>query len=326
MTIEIRTSTLEPIRNTYEHIKRRFGDKPASRYQEASYDLAPENNFHYRPLWQPDKLLNDPSRTAVVMEDWYVYRDPRQFYYGTYVQARARLQEVTESNYAFFGKRNLADNFSGEIKEKIIRCLLPLRHVEQAANMNNVFGSAYGTATVLTQAFLFNGMDRLGIAQYLSRIGLILDGNSADSLAKAKDYWMTDPAWQDLRRYVETTLTLEDWFEVFVAQDVVLDTLVYDLMYKQFDDFITAEGGSDLAMLTEFMKEWHKESSRWVDSVLKTTVAESEQNKELIAAWASDWKQSAIADLSPLAELAVGEEAMNVSAEVLNKRLAKAGL
>lgn len=326
MTIEIRTSTLEPIRNTYEHIKRRFGDKPASRYQEASYDLAPENNFHYRPLWQPDKLLNDPSRTAVVMKDWYVYRDPRQFYYGTYVQARARLQEITESNYAFFGKRNLAENFSDEVKEKIIRCLLPLRHVEQAANMNNVFGSAYGTATVLTQAFLFNGMDRLGIAQYLSRIGLLLDGNSADSLAKAKDYWMTDPAWQDLRRYVETTLTLEDWFEVFVAQNVVLDTLVYDLMYKQFDDFITAEGGSDLALLTEFMTEWHKESSRWVDSVLKTTVAESEQNKELIAGWVNNWKQTAIADLSPLAELAVGEEAINASAEVLNKRLAKAGL
>ena len=85
MTIEIKTSTLEPVRNTYEHTRRRFGDKPASRYQEASYDIAPENNFHYRPTWEPDKLLNDTSRTAVVMEDWYAYRDPRQYYYGTYV-------------------------------------------------------------------------------------------------------------------------------------------------------------------------------------------------------------------------------------------------
>ena len=46
MTIEIKTATLEPVRNTYEHTRRRFGDKPASRYQEASYDIAPENNFH----------------------------------------------------------------------------------------------------------------------------------------------------------------------------------------------------------------------------------------------------------------------------------------
>lgn len=326
MTVEIKTATLEPIRNTFEHIIRRFGDKPASRYQEASYDVAPEINFHYRPLWEPDKLLNDTSRTAVVMEDWYAFRDPRQFYYGTYVQARAKLQEVTESNYAFFDKRNLVDALSSDVQEKIVRCLLPLRHVEQAANMNNVFGSAYGTATVLTQAFLYNGMDRLGIAQYLSRIGLLLDGNSGDCLVTAKEYWMTDPVWQDLRRYVETTLTLKDWFEVFIAQNVVLDTLVYDLMYKQFDDVVTAEGGSDLAMLTEFMREWYKDSSRWVDSVLKTAIAESEHNKELVAGWVSHWKQSAIADLSSLAELAVSDEAINASAEVLNKRLAKAGL
>ena len=326
MTIEIKTSTLEPIRNTYEHTKRRFGDKPASRYQEASYDIAPEINFHYRPLWQPDKLLNDPSRTAVVMEDWYAYRDPRQYYYGTYVQARAKLQEVTESNYAFFDKRGLADRMTQEARDKIVRCLLPLRHAELGANMNNVLGSAYGTATVLTQAFLFNGMDRLGIAQYLSRIGLLLDGNSGDSLIEAKEYWMTDPAWQGMRRYIENVLCLEDWFEVFVAQDVVLDTLVYDLIYNQFDQAITDSGGADLAMLIEFMQEWHKDTSRWVDSVLKTTVAESEHNKTLIGKWVADWKEKAVTDLAPLAEIAVGEDAMKASVAVLDNCLAKAGL
>lgn len=326
MSIEIKTSTLEPIRNTFEHTKRRFGDKPASRYQEASYDIAPEKNFHYRPMWQPDKLLNDTSRTAVVMEDWYAYRDPRQYYYGTYVQARAKLQEVTESNFAFFDKRGFADHMNEEVKEKIVRCLLPLRHMELAANMNNVLCTAYGTSTVLTQAFLYNGMDRLGIAQYLSRIGLLLDGNSAESLARAKEYWITDSAWQGLRRFTENTLVIEDWFEVFIAQDVVLDTLVYDLMYRQFDEAITEQGGSDLAMLIEFMQEWHKDNSRWVDATLKTTIAESDHNRELIGGWLAHWQEKAVADLTPLAEIAVGENAVNECVEVLNKRLAKAGL
>ncbi len=326
MTIEIRTSTLEPVRNTYEHIKRRFGDKPASRYQEASYDVAPEHNFHYRPTWQPDKELYDVSRTAVVMEDWYAYKDPRQFYYGTYVQARAKLQEVTESNYAFFDKRNLADGLSDELKDKITRVLLPLRHAELGANMNNMLACSFTTATVVTQGFLFNAMDRLGIAQYLSRIGLLLDGNSGDSLAAAKEQWMTDPAWQGLRRYVENALCVQDWFEVFVVQDVVLDTLVYDLIYRQFDEAITAQGGGDLAMLIEFMQEWHKDASRWVDATLKTTVAESDHNRDLIAAWATDWKEKAVADLTPLAEVAVGDGAIDAAVEVLDKRLAKAGL
>ena len=35
------------------------------------------------------------------MQDWYAFKDPRQFYYGTYVQHRARLQDTAESNFAF---------------------------------------------------------------------------------------------------------------------------------------------------------------------------------------------------------------------------------
>jgi phenol hydroxylase P1 protein len=155
---------------------------------------------------------------------------------------------------------------------------------------------------------------------------LLLDGNSTDGLGKAKEHWMNDSAWQGLRRYTENTLVLEDWFEVFVAQDVVLDTLIYDLMYRQFDEKITEEGGSDLAMLIEFMQEWHKDNSRWVDATLKSTVAESDHNKELIGRWVADWQEKAVADMAPLAEIAVGEEAVNASVEVLNKRLAKAGL
>jgi phenol/toluene 2-monooxygenase (NADH) P1/A1 len=326
MSIEIKTATLEPIRHTFEHIKRRFGDKPASRYQEASYDIAPEQNFHYRPFWQPDKELFDQSRTAVVMADWNVHKDPRQFYYGTYVQARAKLQEVTESNYAFFEKRGSAERMSEEVRAKIIRCLVPLRHAELGANMNNMFAFSHGTATVVNQGFLYNAMDRLGIAQYLSRIGLLLDGNSTESLTVAKEYWMTDPAWQGLRRYIENVLCVKDWFEVFIAQDVVLDTLLYDLMYRQFDDAITAQGGSDLAMLIEFMQEWHKDTSRWVDATLKTTVEESEHNRTMIKSWVANWREKAIADLAPLAEIAVGESAMAASLNMLNQRLARAGL
>lgn len=326
MTIEIKTSTLQPIRNTFAHIERRFGDKPASRYQEASYDLAPTENFHYRPLWEPDRELYDPRRTAIRMEDWYVFRDPRQYYYGSYVQARAKLQEVTESNYSFFERRGLAGRLPEGVSEHLTRFLLPLRHLELGANMNNVFGSAYGIGTVLTQALLYNGMDRLGIAQYLSRIGLLLDGNSGDSLRTAKTAWMEDPLWQDTRRYMEDTLVIRDWFETFVAQDVVLDALVYDIFYRQLDDSLTARGAGDIAMLIEFMQEWHKETSRWVETVLKTAVAESEHNRELIAGWTAQWKQQALAALGPLAAAAVGDDAINASAEVLNKRLSKAGL
>lgn len=137
---------------------------------------------------------------------------------------------------------------------------------------------------------------------------------------------MTDPIWQGVRRYVENSLCIQDWFEVFVAQDVVLDTLVYDLMYNQFDQALSAQGGRDLAILIEFMQEWHKDTSRWVDALLKTTVAESDHNRELIAGWVNEWKEKAAIDLAPLAEIAVGDDAVEAAMVVLDSRLAKAGI
>ena len=50
MTLEIKTATIAPVRHTYANIARRFGEKPATRYQEATYDAQATANFHYRPL------------------------------------------------------------------------------------------------------------------------------------------------------------------------------------------------------------------------------------------------------------------------------------
>lgn len=61
MTLEIKTSNVEPIRQNYAYIERRFGSKPATRYQEVSFDVQAETNFHYRPLWKPEKTLNDKT-------------------------------------------------------------------------------------------------------------------------------------------------------------------------------------------------------------------------------------------------------------------------
>ena len=327
MSIEIKTATLDPVRNTYAHIERRFGDKPATRYQEATYDVQSEKYFHYRPLWQPEMELNDPRRTAIVMEDWYGFKDPRQFYYGTYVQQRTKMQDAAESNYTFFEKRNLSNLLSDEVKAKVIRYLVPARHIEHTANLNNLYGTSLGYGTAITQALLFNGMDRLGIAQYLSRIALIFDGNSGAALDEAKSYWMDDSAWQGMRALCEETTVTKDWFEVFVAQDVVIDSMVYDLVFNQFDLWLTENGAQDVGMLTEFMRTWHKDNSRWVDAVLKTAAAESAENKALVEDWIIEWKAKAIAALEPVSKGMLDDaEAMDKAVAVLDKRLAKAGL
>src|SRR5208283_15860 len=80
MTIQIKTIDIEPKRQTFGHVARRLGgDKPASRYQEATLDVQATANFHYKPLWEGEYWQYDTRKTAVVMEDWYNPLDPRQY-------------------------------------------------------------------------------------------------------------------------------------------------------------------------------------------------------------------------------------------------------
>lgn len=331
MQIDIKTADIKPIRNTFDHVAKRLGqDKPASRYQEATLDIQPETNFHYRPLWDPEHLLYDRSRTVIRMEDWYTFRDPRQYYYGTWTITRSRQQDHMEKNFAFFEKRRLVEVMPGEWRDKVAKLLVPIRHVEYGANLNNCYMSAYGYGTAISQACLFAALDHLGIAQSLTHIGLAVNDGDTAILDEAKAAWTDDEMWQPLRRLCEDMLVTKDWFELFVAQNLVLDGLLYPLAYDRFDTAISKHGGSTLAMLTEFALEWFGESSRWVDASLKTAAAESDSNKEQIEEWANAWCSRVVDALGPIARAEFGDNGdailSEIRAELVDRAAKKSGL
>jgi phenol hydroxylase P1 protein len=328
MQIDLRTVALTPKRNTFSHVARRLGgDRPASRYQEGTLDLQATHHFHYRPLWDPDHEIHDPSRTAIQMKDWYAFKDPRQYYYGTYVVARARQQEATEAAFALFEERGLAATIPAAVRTVALETLVPLRHVEWAANMNNASICAYGYGTAFTAPAMYHSMDHLGIAQYLTRIGLVLDGPGV--LDGAKAAWLGDPRWQPLRRYVEDTLVLKDPFELFVAQNLVLEGVLFPLVFDHLDRALAAKGGAALSPLTRFMAEWFDETARWIDAQVKTAAAESPENRATLTRWARTWRDRAVEAVAPVARHALGADAAAVLDRVttdLGARASRAGV
>lgn len=328
MTVEIRTTGVKPIRNTFTHLARRFGDKNATRYQEIAYDIQPTVNFHYKPLWDPDRAMYDVRRTAVVMKDWYAPKDPRQFYYGSYTTTRAKQQEAVDRQLEFVEKRDLLRRLPEEARRAIVGGIVPLRHYEWGANTNNAHVAAYGFGSMVTQAAMMNTMDRLGMAQHLSRIGLLVDGNTGESLTQAKSIWMEDPAWQGLRREMENLFVVQDWFETMVAQNLVGDALVYPLFYQHLDAKI-AQHGSALSSLTDYLLRWYDETAKWVDAVVKTVASESPANKKLIADWTGKWRDAWRAALAPIAAQTMGDEgaaALDTVTAALDARTRKLGL
>lgn len=330
MSIDIKAMGLTPKRQTFAHIARRMGqDKPASRYEESMYDLQATDHFHYRPLWAPEYELYDASRTAIVMADWYALRDPRQYYYGTYTQARANAYQGTERNIDFVQKSALLEQLSDEWRDTLVRVLIPLRHVEWGANMTMAKVTDEGYGTAITSASAFAMADRLGLAQFLTRVGMILSDEPEALLDKAKAHWMDDPEWQGVRRIVEDNWVTEDWFEAFVAQTVALDGLIYPLAYEAMDKAGQAQGGAGISMVCQFPRDWYAEHGRWVDAVLKVAAAESDANAATLSGWAKQWTQRVEEALQPLAEVALGAGGREALADIrgaLNTRMGKLGI
>ncbi len=329
MQIDLRTVSITPLRQTYNHIADRLGaDKTASRYLEGTMDMQATANFHYRPTWEPQYEIFDVARTRIQMVDWYSLKDPRQYYYGVYTQARARLQESAEADFALVEERGLAQRYSAQARGTALAFFVPLRHVAWGANMNGASMCAYGYGTAITQPCLYAAMDQLGMAQYLTRLGLLLGGQSA--LETGRRDWLEGRAWQELRRYVEDTLVLKDWFELFVAQNAVLDSLLFTLAYREVDNALSEQAGPLISLLTRFQAQWYQEHIRWVDSVLKLTATESAANRALLQEWLGAWQVRAHRALAPIAELALGQEAgataLANSAAAFTARLAQIGL
>ncbi|MER2605954.1 MAG: phenol hydroxylase [Siculibacillus sp.] len=327
MTVQIKTIDLEPKRNTFGHVARRLGgDKPATRYQEGTLDLQATDNFHYKPLWEPQYWHYDTRKTAVVMEDWYRPLDPRQFYYATYNITRANANQAVERNFAFVEERNLLGRAAEADKAKMISGLLPIRHLHWGSNMNmsEICQRGYGTA--ITAPAIFSAGDQLGMAQIVSRIGLVLDEQTGASLDTAKDVWLTDPAWQGVRRLIEDTFVERDWFHLFVAQTLAVNGVLLDLVYRHAE---AAWGGAGItvAMLTEFMADWRAEEGKWSDHVVKTVATESEANEALVSGWAKHWIDRAEAAGRTLSVALVGDEsAATAAADAARVRARSLGL
>ena len=328
MSMDLRTISITPLRQTFGHLARRMGaDKTASRYFEATRDLQPVENFHYRPSWEPGLDIFDARRSAVRMQDWYALKDPRQYYYGAWVQARGRMQETAEGDFELVEELGLAGAYADAGRERALALFLPLRHAAWGSNLNNAYVSAYSYGIAVSQASCYASMDQLGIAQYLTRLGMAFD--DAQALPRARQAWLDDPHWQELRRYTEDLMVEKDWFEVLLAQNYVLEGLLYPLVYSEFNDTLNAEYGPLFSLLTRFQREWYAESAKWVDALVKVAVAESPQNQALLSAWSRRWLPRARTALAPLATLAwgaAGEARLAAVEEAWRTRAGKAGI
>ncbi|MGW5237421.1 hypothetical protein ACWEOW_00645 [Monashia sp. NPDC004114] len=321
MQYELRTQVIEPQRKTFDHLVARYGDRPASRYEEGTIDIQAKENFHYRPLWKPSVEIYDEAFTVLRLTDPYSFTDPRQFYYAPYVTSRAAMSEAFGATLGYIESRGLLDRLPEAWRELMTELVIPLRHYESGAQLVSTAAARFGFGTSITQCAAYAAFDRIGNAQLISRLGIALDGGTAGLLEDAKRLWLDSETLQELRRLVEETIVEQDWGLALVALDVT-DTLLYRTLFAHLDDVAITGGAPAFSLAAQHLTEWFADQRRWLDALYRAWTSDPEHgadNARVLAATVSNAVDRAVTALRPLAaraDLLVGSSCSNTLARL----------
>lgn len=308
MQYELRYQVIEPKRHTYQNVIDRLGDQPASRYLEATLDVQPTENFHYRPTWAQDRELYDDRFSALRLSDPYAFTDPRQYYYTPYVTNRAALHDEFGKTISYLEDRDLLAKLPDAWQAVLSSTVVPLRHYESGAQLVSVAGARFAYGTAIEQCCSFAAFDRIGNAQMLSRVGIAVGGGTAAVLASAKQEWLAGPHLQPLRRLIEQIMVLDDWAEGLLAVDYI-DQQLYPLLYQSLDESALLGGAGAYSLFSQHLAAWFADQRKWLDALTKAWADDPERgvaNQEHLARIHDTWAPRATEAAAAL-EATVGD-------------------
>jgi phenol hydroxylase P1 protein len=287
---ELRQQVVEPKRPTFQHLIDRFGDRPATRYEEGTIDIQAREHFHYRPLWGPEHEIYGDSYSALRLADPYSFLDPRQFYYFPYTVSRAALHEAFGNTLSYIGERNLFDQLPAEWRALVTELVVPLRHYEAGAQLLSSSATRFANGTSISQCASFAAFDRIANAQMLSRLGLAITEDGS-ALSDGKRAWLDDEPLQGLRRTIETLLVEQDWAVGLIGLELI-DAQLYPLLYRHLDETALLGGAGAYSLVAQHFAAWYADQRRWLDALVRAWLDDPEYgatNKQALADIAGEW-------------------------------------
>jgi phenol hydroxylase P1 protein len=305
MSYDLSPKVIEPRRLAFDNLVKRYGPREATRYEEGTIDVQQQDNFHYRPLWNPTVEIFDPGMTQLKLEDWYSFLDPRSYYYAPYNQVRNKAMEVLDGELAYAAERGLLERLNREWREVILSYLLPLRHYEYGGNLVMAYVSRFAYGTSIEQCASFNTFDKMANSQVLTKLCLLLP--SPDQLLEeTKQRWLNAAHLQPLRELVEQCWLIKDWSEAIVVQNLLLDNLLYALLYNEFDKVALDNGMVAVTFIHKYLTDWLKDNSRWTNVLIEAYLNDSkneEANRAILQGWIDQWTPRVVGAVEPLKQV-----------------------
>jgi len=247
--------------------------------------------------------------TALHCTDWWAFQDPARQWQRTYVAAQAeqergldRLVEAarTAGSFADFdqtwAKTVLGQYYAAYacLEYGLFRCFAYAQREALSATAGNVC--------------IFNAADKIRHAQDITLYGMDLAEVIPDfSDAAAKAVWLEDPIYQGARKNVEGLMASQDWGEVIIGVNLVLEPLFGALARVQFFSRFAPRNGDAVTptILATAENDWQR-NLKWTKEFVGILLRDPEHgagNKKVIEGWLATWlpaTREAVQGLAPL--------------------------
>jgi len=287
----------------------------ATLYEDVTVDTQPSIHRHLTRGW-PVSFADgrgtwSDASTALRSSDWYAFRDPGEQWERTFYQAGTAAEHQIEGALHSAAEQGLIEDLDPEWVTYLGESLQIPAFVEHglwfalATAARDCLSDTVATCVCLQAAH----KQRSAQAIVLYAMDLETHLGREFPITPARERFLTDPAWQPTRRYLERLAATTDWGEVLIAANLAFEPTVGTLIRRELGTRAAAARGDTvtpvLARVATQEWEW---SRRWSSALASFLISDAEHgihNRAVIDGWLADWlpqAQAAAAAIDPSAE------------------------
>jgi NAD(P)H-flavin reductase/ferredoxin len=319
--------------------------EPAARratlYEDVTVDTQPSIHRHLTRGWplhfeDGRGTWNDAS-TAVRSTDWFAFRDPGQQWERPFYQAGTAVEHQIEGAVRWAAEQGLTGDFEPEWIEFLRASLQVPAFVENglwfalATAARDCLSDSVATCVCLQAAM----KQRSAQAIVLYAMDLEQHFEPGFPIDPARNAFLSDPAWQPTRRFLERLAATPDWAEVVFAANLCFEPVVATLIRRELGTRAAAAHGDTVTPVLARVETQEWEWTRtWTVELSRFLLADAEHgahNREVLAGWVRDWLPEALSAAAALAPVGqpIGldfERAAERLRDYAGELLAEAGL
>jgi NAD(P)H-flavin reductase/ferredoxin len=287
----------------------------ATIYEDVTVDTQPSIHRHLPRGWPVSfedgrGTWNDAS-TELRSVDWFAFRDPGEQWERPFYQAGAAVEQQIEGAIRSAAEQGLIEDFAAPWVEFLGGTLQVPAFVEHglwfalATAARDALSDSVATCMCLQAAM------KQRSAQAIVLYAMDLEPHLGRELPidDARQAFLSDPAWQPARRYLERLAATPDWAEVVFAANLCFEPTVATLIRRELGTRAAAANGDTVtpALARAETQEWEW-ARTWTVALSRFLLADAvhgQHNRTVLNRWVADWLPHALESAAALAP--VGE-------------------